>query len=82
MSKLEDLMNAIIGGGEDEGEMDGEHMQKMKKAHKLLKKATELLGECCGEDDMEEDDMEEDDYEESGKVMPMATTFVIQKSKR
>ena len=32
---------------------------------------------------MEEDDMEEDDGEESaGKVMPMATTFVIQKSKR
>jgi hypothetical protein len=76
MSKLEDLMNALVGGGEseDEGSMD---MEKMKKAHKLLKKATELIGECCGEDDMEEDDDEED-----GKAMPVATTFVIQKSKR
>lgn len=53
MSKLEDLMNAIIGEGEDEGEMSGEHMQKMRKAHKLLKKATELIGECCGEEDGE-----------------------------
>ena len=77
MSKLEELMNALVGEGESKEEMDGEHMMKMKKAHKLLKKATELIGECCGEDDMEEDDDEEE-----GKAMPVATTFVIQKSKR
>ena len=57
MSKLEDLMNALVGEGESEEEMDGEHMMKMKKAYKLMKKATELLGECCGE----EDDYEEED---------------------
>lgn len=75
---LEKLMS-MIGGEGDSEEYGGDHMEKMKKAHKLLKKATELIGECCGE----EDDMEEDDGEESaGKVMPMATTFVIQKSKR
>ena len=78
---LEKLMS-MIGGEGDSEEYGGEHMEKMKKAHKLLKKATELIGECCGEeDDMEEDDMEDED-EGSGKVMPMATTFVIQKSKR
>jgi hypothetical protein len=80
---LEKLMS-MIGGEGDSEEYGGDHMEKMKKAHKLLKKATDLIGQCCGEeDDMEEDDMEEDDGEESaGKVMPMATTFVIQKSKR
>lgn len=81
---LEKLMS-MIGGGESESEDNGSmDMEKMKKAHKLLKKATDLIGQCCGEDDgMEEDDMEEDDGEENGgKVMPMATTFVIQKSKR
>jgi len=31
MSKLEDLMNALVGGGESEEE-GGEHMEKMKKA--------------------------------------------------
>lgn len=80
MSKLEDLMNALVGGGESEDE-GGEHMEKMKKAYKLMKKATELIGECCGEGE-EDDYEEEDDDEEEGKVMPMATTFVIQKSKR
>ena len=55
MSKLEDLMNALVGEGESEDEGNGEHMMKMKKVYKLMKKATELLGECCGE---------EDDYEE------------------
>ncbi len=78
MSKLEDLMNALVGGGDSEEE-SGEHMEKMKKAYKLMKKATELIGECCGEG--EEDDYEEED-EEEGKAMPAATTFVIQKSKR
>jgi hypothetical protein len=72
---LEKLMS-MIGGEGDSEEYGGDHMEKMKKAHKLLKKATELIGECCGE----EDDMEEE--EEGGGVMPMATTFVIQKSKR
>lgn len=57
MSKLEDLMNALVGEGESEDEGNGEHMMKMKKAYKLMKKATELLGECCGE----EDDYEEED---------------------
>ena len=78
---LEKLMS-MIGGSDDSGEYGGDNMEKMKKAHKLLKKATELIGECCGEeDDMEEDDMEDDDEESSGRVMPVATTFVIQKSK-
>lgn len=57
MSKLEELMSALVGEGESEDKMGGEHMMKMKKAHKLMKKATELLGECCGE----EDDYEEED---------------------
>jgi hypothetical protein len=57
MSKLEELMNALVGEGESEDEGNGEHMMKMKKAYKLMKKATELLGECCGE----EDDYEEED---------------------
>jgi hypothetical protein len=75
---LEKLMS-MIGGEGDSEEYGGDHMEKMKKAHKLLKKATELIGECCDEEgDMEEGDSEE----EEGKVMPMATTFVIQKSKR
>ena len=57
MSKLEELMSALVGEGESEDKMGGDHMEKMKKAHKLMKKATELLGECCGE----EDDYEEED---------------------
>lgn len=57
MSKLEELMSALVGEGESEDEGNGEHMMKMKKAYKLMKKATELLGECCGE----EDDYEEED---------------------
>jgi hypothetical protein len=57
MSKLEELMNALVGEGESEDEGNGEHMMKMKKAYKLMKKATELIGECCGE----EDDYEEED---------------------
>ena len=60
MSKLEDLMNALVGS-ESEDEMGGEHMEKMKKAYKLMKKATELIGECCGEG---EDEDEEEDYED------------------
>ena len=59
MSKLEDLMNALVGGGESEDEGNGEHMMKMKKAYKLMKKATELIGECCGEG--EEEEYEEED---------------------
>ena len=59
MSKLEELMNALVGEGESEEEMDGEHMMKMKKAYKLMKKATELIGECCGEG--EEEEYEEED---------------------
>ena len=51
---LEKLMSMIGGDGEEES-MGGEHMQKMKKAYKLLKKATELLGECCGEDESEDE---------------------------
>ena len=54
---LEKLMS-MIGGSDDSGEYGGDNMEKMKKAHKLLKKATELIGECCGEeDDMEEGNM-------------------------
>ena len=76
---LEKLMSMIGRSENDSEEYGGDHMEKMKKAHKLLKKATDLIGQCCGEDD----GMEEDDGEENGgKVMPMATTFVIQKSKR
>ena len=78
MSKLEELMNALVGGGESEDEGHGEHMMKMKKAYKLMKKATELIGECCEEGE----EYEEEDDEEESKAMPVATTFVIQKSKR
>ena len=58
MSKLEELMNALVGEGESEDEGNGEHMMKMKKAYKLMKKATELIGECCGEG---EEEYEEED---------------------
>jgi len=72
---LEKLMS-MIGGKDEEEEMGGEHMEKMRKAYKLMKKATELIGQCC-----EEGEYEEEDDEEEG-MMPAATTFVIQKSKR
>ncbi len=62
MRKLEELMNALMGD-EGESEMGGEHMMKMKKAYKLMKKATELIGECCGEGEEEEDEYE-DEYED------------------
>ena len=58
MRKLEELMNALMGD-EGESEMGGEHMMKMKKAYKLMKKATELIGECCGEG--EDEEYEEED---------------------
>jgi len=51
---------------------------KMKKAYKLMKKATKLIGECCEEGE----EYEEEDDEEESKAMPVATTFVVQKSKR
>ena len=72
---LEKLMSMIGGEGEQE-ESGSEHMEKMKKAYRLMKKATELIGECC-----EEGEYEDEDEESSGRVMPVATTFVIQKSK-
>lgn len=58
MRKLEELMNALMGD-EGESEMGGEHMMKMKKAYKLMKKATELIGECCEEG--EDEEYEEED---------------------
>lgn len=58
MRKLEELMNALMGD-EGESEMGGEHMMKMKKAYKLMKKATELIGECCGEGEEDEDEYED-----------------------
>ncbi len=72
MSKLEELMNALVGG-ESEDEGHGEHMMKMKKAYKLMKKATKLIGECCEEGE----EYEEEDDEEESKAMPVATTVAL-----
>ena len=44
-------------------------MMKMKKAYKLMKKATKLIGECCEEGE----EYEEEDDEEESKAMPVAT---------